>query len=111
VDLATAPVLADAIHAAFDEHARVIIDLNGVPYLDSAGLHVLAKSATRHAGHLAIVQATPRVRRLFEILGLIGMLPVATSLAEAQDYLSGGNGHTGGGSPDGSSLDAADGGG
>jgi anti-sigma B factor antagonist len=87
VDLATAPLLADAIAAAFRAHSWVILDLGAVPYLDSSGLHLLAKTAARHAGRFVVIQARPRIRRLLEILGIMGLVPVAASLADAQQYL------------------------
>jgi anti-anti-sigma factor len=87
VDLATAPLLADGLTAAFAKDSRVIVDLDAVPYLDSAGLHVLARTTARHAGRFVLVQSTPRVRRLLEVLGMTALLPIATSLDEAREYL------------------------
>ncbi|HLW48926.1 MAG TPA: STAS domain-containing protein [bacterium] len=87
VDLATAPLLADHLTKAFGAHFRVIVDLDSVPYLGSAGLHVLARTAARYAGQFVVVQSTARLRRLLDILGVNGLLPVVTSIAEAEEYL------------------------
>ena len=89
IDMASAPALANAIAAAFGGHPRVIVDLDSVDYLDSSGLHVLAKTAKWYAGRFVVLLSTPRIRRMLDILGINGLLPVAGSLAEAQDYLLG----------------------
>jgi anti-anti-sigma factor len=92
VDLATGPLLANALTAAFGAHRHVILDLHAVPYIDSAGLHVLARTAARHVGRFVVVQSTPRLRRLLDIIEMAGLVPVVPSVAEAQQYLNEHNG-------------------
>jgi anti-sigma B factor antagonist len=80
VDSSTAPALRSAVDAAFAGGARELtVDLDGVTFLDSAGLCVLA-GAHRHAteaGVLLRVLASNRaVIRPLEITGLWQLLAV-----------------------------------
>jgi anti-sigma B factor antagonist len=77
-DLATIPHLADTI---FDLHRAgtgdITIDLAEVAFMDAAGLGALvtAKATQRDRGDtLAVVRATPAVRRLFVISRLTELL-------------------------------------
>lgn len=78
IDLATAPAL-DAqlrdLEASGD--ARVILDLGGVEFMDSTGLHSIIR-AQRNAdcnGHtLAFRRGSPQVQRLLELTGVLTRL-------------------------------------
>jgi anti-sigma B factor antagonist len=87
IDLATAPLLTACLTAAFARDARVIVDLNAVSYLDSAALHILARTAARQAGRFIVLQSAAHVRRLLDILGMTALLPTAISLEDARQYL------------------------
>jgi anti-anti-sigma factor len=86
-DISTAGVLRAAIAGAFDSHPRVIVDLNGLQYLDGAAVRVLEEAARLHHTRFAVVASTRDIRRLFEILGVADALPVVSSVAAAQKYL------------------------
>ena len=65
----------------------VIIDLAGVPYIDSAGLGVLLGhwSHTQRRGYkFALVGMTPRVHTIFEITHTDTVLPIFATQAEAE---------------------------
>jgi anti-anti-sigma factor len=65
----------------------VIIDLAGVPYIDSAGLGVLLGhwSHTQRAGYkFALVGMSPRVHTIFEITRTDTVLPIFATQAEAE---------------------------
>ena len=83
VDLCTAPLLHDALDAALDGRpSRVDVDLSGVTFLDSSGLHALIRaswSAQRSATELAFVCVPPLVTRLLQLTGLWRVLPVAST--------------------------------
>ncbi|WP_329192723.1 MULTISPECIES: STAS domain-containing protein [unclassified Streptomyces] len=74
IDIATAPLLAEALRAALcDGVTRVEADLSGVSFCDCSGLNVLL-AAERHARtHGRALRVTgvrsPQVRRLFELTG------------------------------------------
>ena len=69
----------------------VIVDLSGVPYIDSAGLGVLLGhwSYTQRGGHkFALVGMSPRVRKIFEITHTDTVLPMFATQAEAEASFS-----------------------
>jgi len=77
------------LQAAFRDPAvkGVIIDLSGVPYMDSAGLGVLLGhwSHTQRAGYkYALVGVTPRVLTIFQITHTDSVLPFFATQAEAE---------------------------
>jgi anti-sigma B factor antagonist len=79
LDLATVPVLEDALQGAEHSHDLVIVDLRDLTFLDSTGLHVLISAeqrARRFGTRLVIVQGPPQVRRLLELTGAIEQLRV-----------------------------------
>ncbi len=80
LDIATAPLLDAALEQAEARSpALVLLDLAGVPFIDSSGLRSLIRAADRAAvdgGRLAITGAGPQVRRLFELSGARARLPI-----------------------------------
>ena len=65
----------------------VIIDLTGVPYIDSAGLGSIVSvfTTSQRNGHgFAITGLSDRIRTLFQITGVDGLLPVFASLELAE---------------------------
>ena len=87
VDIATAPLFANAIAAAFRKDARVIVDLSRLQYIDGSGVHVLESAARTNGGRFVVVGSRPSVRRVFQILGLATTLPVVDTLDAARAYL------------------------
>lgn len=70
----------------------VIIDLAGVPYMDSAGLGMLLGhwSHTQRLGYkYALVGMTPRVHTIFEITKTDTVLPIFATQAEAEGKFAG----------------------
>ena len=67
-----------------------IIDLTGVPYMDSAGLGVLLGQfahAQRHGHKFALAGITPRVLTIFEITHTDQVLPIFASQADAESSI------------------------
>lgn len=87
VDVATAPRLRERlIGLVGDGHHHVVVDLEGVDFLDSTGLGVLVGALKRvrtHDGELALVCTQPRVLKVFEITGLTKVFPMHQSVDEA----------------------------
>jgi anti-sigma B factor antagonist len=78
VDIASAPQLAETL-AQF-ANGSVTVDIAGVVFLDSSGLHALLaahKHTERRGATLTIHGARPAVRRLFEVAGVADVLHVA----------------------------------
>lgn len=80
LDVATAPQFRQTlVEAQYGGNTRVVVDLDGVEFIDSMGLGVLVggvKRARSHEGRMIVVCARPRVLRLFEVTGLDGVLDV-----------------------------------
>lgn len=78
VDSASAPLLRAEIESVLDgSPTEVVIDLEGVTFLDSAGLSVLAgthRRATEQGVHLRVLASTRSVIRPMQITGLWNLL-------------------------------------
>jgi anti-sigma B factor antagonist len=74
-DIANAPELAEAIVDLSSEDAPVDVDMSRVTFMDTAGLHALARGAESLDGSTPVVLIDPpsRVVRLMEIVGLVRM--------------------------------------
>jgi anti-anti-sigma factor len=76
LDLAAAPELRDAcsVPAQPDQHT-VVLDLAGVTFIDSSGIHALVGAYEIHSERLRIV-ASPAVARMIDLCGLSAYLPI-----------------------------------
>lgn len=87
VDVATAPRLREKlIGLVTDGQYRIVVDLEGVEFLDSTGLGILVGALKRvrtHEGELALVCTQPRVLKVFEITNLTKVFPIHTTVDEA----------------------------
>jgi anti-sigma B factor antagonist len=70
---------------------RLIVDLTGVTFIDSAAMGALVLSAKRlpDDGGCVVVTDDPRILRVFEITGLDRTFEIERSLAEGVDRLVG----------------------
>ena len=76
---------------------RVLIDLSQVSFIDSTGIGVLVgglKRAREAGGALVLVCPVPRLRRVFEITGLLQALPMYQTRDEALEALEEASGTT-----------------
>lgn len=87
LDLATAGqlqrALADHLNGC---HARLVIDLRGVEFIDSSGLDALLTAhhqARRDNRALTIIPGSRSVQRIFEITRTVDQLPFATASGSA----------------------------
>ena len=81
------PICGHAFHGLqLAKHPNVVVDLQGVTFLDSTALGVLV-AASRHCrglgGTLRLVISEPRVRRVLEITGLTDVFSIHRSLHAA----------------------------
>lgn len=87
IDVYTAPRLRERIvELANQGHYEVVIDLNGVDFLDSTGLGVLVGGLKRlrsHDGDLVLVCTQQRILRVFEITGLTKVFLIRDSIEAA----------------------------
>lgn len=80
-DLAQQSAITDAIAQALDRRpACLVLDLSQLSFIDSSGIHAVISTRKRcaaQATHLVIVPGPRAVQRVFEICGLIDVLPFA----------------------------------
>lgn len=88
IDLFTAPKLRERLTGAIDEGAsRIIVDLEGVGFMDSTGLGSLVgglKRIKERGGTMTLVCTNRAVLRILSITGLDRVFPVAETLEQAQ---------------------------
>jgi anti-sigma B factor antagonist len=101
LDLETAPELRRALIEAIDDHpgSPLVVDLEGVDFIDSAGLGVLVgglKRARDRGGDVLLVATGQNVVRVLELTGLTRAFEIHPSRAAA---LSAGPGRGGRGRP------------
>jgi anti-sigma B factor antagonist len=87
LDVATSPALRERLLALVSEGStRLVLDLEGVDFLDSTGLGTIVstlKRARTHGGDLRLVSTEARIRRLFEITALDKAVPLHASVDDA----------------------------
>jgi anti-sigma B factor antagonist len=87
VDVATAPRLRERlVSMVTDGQHRIVVDLEGVDFLDSTGLGVLVGALKRvrtHDGELSLVCTQPRILKVFEITGLTKVFSIHDTVDEA----------------------------
>jgi anti-anti-sigma factor len=77
--------------ARTDTERSILIDLSGVPYMDSAGLGVLLgvmASCERTGRKFAITGATARVQTLFQVAKVEKLIPAFESVEAAQNAIA-----------------------
>jgi anti-sigma B factor antagonist len=87
VDLNTAGQLKERINGLIAlGHSNVVVDLEGVEFMDSTGLSALVTGLMRtseNGGDMAVVCTRPQVLRLLALTGLDQVLKVHSSVADA----------------------------
>lgn len=87
VDLATAPRFRERLIELVEAGERqIVVDLDGVVFLDSTGLGVLVGGLKRlraNGGELGLVCSNPTILRVFEITGLDRVFSIHDSVDSA----------------------------
>ncbi|MEV0301377.1 anti-sigma factor antagonist [Streptomyces prasinus] len=83
IDVYTAPKLREQlVELVNDGSFHLVVDMEGVDFLDSTGLGVL-KRVRAHEGSLRLVCNQERILKIFRITGLTKVFPIHTSVEEA----------------------------
>lgn len=87
VDVYTAPKLRETFVDLVEKGTyKIVVNLEGVEFLDSTGLGVLVgglKRVKSHDGLLALVCTKPKILKVFSITGLAKVFPIHDSVPEA----------------------------
>ncbi len=87
IDVYTAPKLREQlIDLVTAGSYHLVVDMEGVDFLDSTGLGVLVgglKRVRAHEGSLRLVCTQERILKIFRITGLTKVFPIHSSVAEA----------------------------
>jgi anti-sigma B factor antagonist len=87
VDVYTAPRLREKLVELVSQGKHlIVVDLEGVEFLDSTGLGVLVgglKRVRSHDGDLKLVCTHQRILKVFEITGLTKVFSISTSVDQA----------------------------
>jgi anti-sigma B factor antagonist len=88
LDIDSAPALKEALVEAIGEHPgeRIVVDLEGLEFIDSAGLGILLgglKRARVADGELVLVATGRNVLRVFELTGLVRVFEIHPGRREA----------------------------
>ena len=88
IDLSRAPALRTQIRQVFDQGPmRVVVDLSGVPYMDSSGVATLVEGmqlASRAGAKFILIGLQERVRSIFEIARLDTVFLIEIDLESAE---------------------------
>jgi anti-anti-sigma factor len=82
IDLATAPVLQDALIACLAEGKPITLDMNGVTFVDSSGLQVILAAAveSESVGTLIVKDPSAAVLRVMEVIGIDAIPQIEVSV-------------------------------
>jgi anti-sigma B factor antagonist len=87
IDVYTAPKLREQlVELVNDGSFHLVVDMEGVDFLDSTGLGVLVgglKRVRAHDGSLRLVCTQERILKIFRITGLTKVFPIHASVEEA----------------------------
>jgi anti-sigma B factor antagonist len=87
VDMFTAPKLRERLVQTVDQgNYRIVVNLQGVSFMDSTGLGTLVgglKRVKEHDGTLALICSQRPVLRVLTITGLTNVFPIFESLEDA----------------------------
>ncbi len=87
IDVYSAPTLRDRLNSLVaDGHHHLVVDMQGVEFLDSTGLGVLVgglKRVRTQNGSLQLVCSQERVLKVFRITGLTKVFAIHDSVEQA----------------------------
>lgn len=91
IDLHNVHRLAELLELALDDSRTIIVDLEGVSYIDSTGLNVLMRlheQCAQRETNMAVVFTSANLRRIFSVLRLEEVLRIFPTVGAALRALS-----------------------
>ena len=91
IDISTVTRLRECLFELAASGRPLVVDLDQVSFIDSAGLAALvgtAKRAAARGGSLYAACGRPKIRQLFRLTGLDCRIPLARTLDEALEALA-----------------------
>ncbi|MCX8007207.1 MAG: STAS domain-containing protein [Coriobacteriia bacterium] len=90
IDVYTSPVLKSELGSAIDDGCvDLVVDMQGVTFIDSSGLGALVSGLRRvkeRSGSLRIVCTRDNILKVFRITGLDKVFPIVSSAEEATGF-------------------------
>ncbi len=90
IDVYTAPRLKESLIEQIEDGCTdLIVDLQGVGFIDSSGLGVLVGALRRtkeRSGAIRLVCSRDNIMKIFRITGLDKVFPIFESLEEARNF-------------------------
>ncbi|MFH1454219.1 MAG: STAS domain-containing protein [Armatimonadota bacterium] len=87
IDVYTSPKVKEAINELIEKGTYfLVVNLEGVRYIDSTGLGVLIgalKKVREHDGNISLVCTNPQIKKIFNITGLVKIFGISKSVDEA----------------------------
>ena len=90
LDIAGAAVIALPLAALASEKTALIVDMSGVTFIASVGIHQLisaSKTLARRGGKLVLVNPNEMVREVLVICGVLDFMPLVSTESEAYALL------------------------
>lgn len=92
IDVYSSPKVKEAINELIEKgHYTLIINLEGVRYIDSTGLGVLIgalKKVREHSGSISLICTNPQIKKIFNITGLVKIFGIYKNEEESLKSLS-----------------------
>ena len=92
IDVYTSPRIKETINELIEKgHYQLVINLEGVRYIDSTGLGVLIgalKKVREHNGRILLVCTNPQIKKIFNITGLVKIFEIFKDEDEALQILA-----------------------
>ena len=92
IDVYTSPRVKETINELIEKgHYHLVINLEGVRYIDSTGLGVLIgalKKVREHNGRILLVCTNPQIKKIFNITGLVKIFEIFKDEQEAVQVLA-----------------------
>ena len=79
LDTTSSPAAQEVLMKVAGEYAKITLDFAGLSYVSSAGLRVilaLQKQINRTGGSLTLINVSPAVMEVFEMIGFSGILNI-----------------------------------